>query len=80
MKKEGLLIPCPFYAGKYCSEVCPNFYQVLEATAKEAAENDKSFTQVVEDIVRVTDVAGSFSIMKFKHPEVATSCSNNPVN
>ncbi len=80
MKTEGLKIPCPFYAGKYCSENCPNFYQVLEATAKEASEKDKSFTQVVKDIVQTNDTEGSFSIMKFKHPKIARLCSNNPIN
>lgn len=77
MKKEGLLIPCPFVAGKYCSETCPNFYDVLVATAEEASNRDISFAKVVEEIVNSSDSIASSYRMTLKHQNASGMCANN---
>ncbi|WKZ25621.1 MAG: hypothetical protein QY322_04555 [bacterium] len=77
MIKEGLLVPCPFFAGKYCSEGCSNFYNVLVATAEEASNRDASFVQVVEEIVNASNAEVSSRRMTLKHLEASSQCDNN---
>lgn len=78
--KNELLVPCPFKAGSYCSEVCPNFYDNLVVTAGIASESDISFSEIVKNILK--DSASELSVyrMKIKHPELSTLCMNATKN